>query len=839
MTRTFDSVSDRTEPASEIDLRALGAALKRRRRAIVLATLLVFVLIAIFVNVVRPRYTAQTQILLENQETFFTRPDRVNLQPDQVPQVDPEAVASQVQLINSRDIARRAIKELGLEGDSEFDPLARGMGPLKRVLVLLGLAHDPTRESRDSRIVTAFLDKLVVYSPTKTRVISIEFTSRDPDLAARAANTVAQLYLTEQSAAKRVTAKAAADALASQIADLRNKLAKADDEREQYRLQSGLLAGSNNMTISGQQLADINTDLSKARAAQADSQAKASMIRELVRAGKAADVPEVINNDIVRRVSDQRVTAEAQLALESRTLLPGHPRIKALTAQVAEYDRALKNAAKQAATTLENEARIAGTRVANLETVLAQQKTLAGAANVDEVHLRALERATQSYKDQLESSTAKYQEALARQSSSATPADARVIQRATEPQEPSFPKKLPFIVFGTVATFVFAVGFVVAGELLSGRAAIEDAPLVVAEGPAPVPVEVAAVPGVAAATAPEPVAKVDAGPAPAPAPKTRRPKIEPKVESNRESKVEPRPLPGSAEDTDLVFAPVARKRFGKRPSVAALKTVVAGGILASLVARLKAFGRSATASRSNARPEADRVADRADGIGWETGTFGGRGMAESGAETTADADARSHAGSLSERIVAAHVPGRGLHIIGTSLGTESGATATLIGLSRVLAEKGRSIIVDLNRTPSQLASLAQADGDGRATIMGMNGLSELLASEASFAEVIHRDHASRLHFIPTGRQEADFRDFDLILDALSETYDFIVLLTPAYPQSEIAKIMAPYADFVVLTAANEPDDKMLAVLEAEMMEAGAREVLVANTDRRPPRQEVA
>ena len=45
---------------------------------------------------------------------------------------------------------------------------------------------------------------------------------------------MASLYLQEQSAAKRTTAKDSAESLAAQIADLRTKLAKAGAEREQY-----------------------------------------------------------------------------------------------------------------------------------------------------------------------------------------------------------------------------------------------------------------------------------------------------------------------------------------------------------------------------------------------------------------------------------------------------------------------------------------------------------------------------------------------------------------------------------------------------------------------------
>lgn len=799
MTRAPEPASDRTAPADEIDLRALGLALKRRRRTVVLPTLLAFALITIGVNVMTPRYTAETQVLLENQETVFTRPDRANLPPDAATQVDQEAVASQVQLINSRDIAHRAIEALGLAGDPEFDPLARGMGPVKRVLVLLGLAHDPTRDSADARIVQTFLEKLTVYSPSKTRVISVQFTSADPELAARAANTVAELYLQEQSSAKRAGAKDAADALGAQIADLRVKLAAADAEREQYRSQSDLLAGTNNMTISGQQLADINTDLSKARTTQADAQAKASMIRELLRSGKAADVTEVINNDIVRRVSDQRVTAQAQLALESRTLLPGHPRIKELTAQVAQYDLALKIAAKQAATTLENEAKIAGQRVVNLEAVLTQQKKVAGIANTDEVHLRALERNAQSLKDQLESSTTKYQEALARESSTATPADARIISRAARPQEPSFPKKLPFIVFGTVATFVFSLGFVIAGELLSGRAVVVASPIETA--------------------ASERVAPV------VPMPASRRPPV-PEVARRffPRIRLKPRRWFGAKADhqPDLTFAPIDVVPRRRR-ALLDVKSFLPGSLMGSAMDRLKAFGRSAAASRPT---DVAEVAERdiaAEGVGWNAD----QRVAQPEVRVAMPPIGGAVDPALAERIVSAHVPGRGLNVVGTSLGNETGATGVLIDLSRMLAEKGRAIIVDLNRTPMKLAPLAGANGDGRTKVMTMNGLSELLSGDSSFAEVINRDLASRLHYIPTGRQEADFRDFDLILDALAETYDFIVLLTPAFPQSEIAKVMAPYADFVVLAAVAAPDDETVSALERELIEAGAHEILVA------------
>ena len=799
--------------AGEIDVGEIGRALKRRRRVYLLPTLIAFVLIALYVNVATKRYTAQNQILLENQETFFTRPDRVNVPAEAASQLDETAVASQVQLINSPDIARRAIKQLQLAGNDEFDPLAH-TNPVSRVLMMLGIIPDPTRESADARIVDTFLQKLVVFSPPKTRVITIEFTSRDPVLAARSANTVAELYIQEQSAAKRTQAKGAAEALSAQIVDLRGKLSKADAEREHYRASSGLLAGTNNMTIGGQQLADINSDLSKARSTQADAQAKASMIRELLRSGKAADVAEVTNNDIVRRLWDQRATAQAQLALESRTLLPGHPRIKELTAAVAQYDSGLKSAARQAASTLENEAAIAGQRVANLETVLAQQKKAVGVSNADEVHLRALERIAQSFKDQLESSTTKYEEAVARQSSAATPADARIISRATAPELPSYPKKIPFIVFGTLATLIFAAGFVVASELLSGRA---SSGVVADEGRGatlhdrlPAAVETPDVAPVAPIAAVAPVASTREAP--------RAGWL------RRRAARDPKPIAGV---DDLVFAPVPEApREESAKVVPKPKSKSRLALLGALtLAGVRHFGRSAAQAKDGEAELPVSVAAASTGVGWNLSPPAVEAPGETAQPVETPDD---NVAEIAARIVGSHVPGRGLHVVGTGAGHDAEASDRVIALGRMLSDKGRSLIVDLGTVPVKLAALCDRE-NGRPKVDTLPGLSELLASTASFAEVIHRDCASRLHFIPTGGIEADFRDFDLILDALSETYDFILLLTPAFPQSEIAKVMAPYADFVVLTTVPAPDRDMLRKLEAEMIEAGAKEVLVAET----------
>ena len=456
-------------PEPELDLGGIGRAISANRKWVIAPTLIALAASTIFVNVVKPRYTAETRVLLELQDSFMPRDKAMDSSVTATLQLDPEAVGSQLQLITSRDVARRAIKEVGLLGNPEFDPLAGGMGAVSRVLVLLGLKRDPTQLSPEDRVLENYFDKLTVYSPTKTRVLNIEFQAHDPDLAAKAANTIADIYIDFQQDAKRNVARAAAGSLAILVADLKTRAAAADAKAETFRAESGLLTGSNNTTLNTQQLGEVNTELSRARTSQADAQAKAKLIREMLKAGRVAEIPDVANNDLIRRISEQRVNLKAQLALESRTLLPGHPRIKELNAQLADLDDQLRSSGDKTARMLENEARIAGARVENLQAALDDQKKVVGASGVDEVKMRELDRASRQIKDDLDATTTKYQEALARESSKSTPADARIVSRAVAPQVPAFPKKLPIISFSTLAALVFSLAAVIGRQLLADK----------------------------------------------------------------------------------------------------------------------------------------------------------------------------------------------------------------------------------------------------------------------------------------------------------------------------------------------------------------------------------
>jgi polysaccharide biosynthesis transport protein len=456
----------------DFDLPALGAALWRQKWKILRPTLLVALVTLGVVQVITPKYLSESRVLIESSDTnVFLRPDADKTMVDRTV-VDEEAVTSQVQLVLSRDLARDVIGRLKLGERPEFDPALNGISPVKMVLGLLGLIKNPMRMTPEERVLDAYYDRLTVYPVEKSRVIVIDFLSEDPDLAASVANAIAEAYLVRQRAAKQDQARTAVQWLSGEIESLQRKVAEAEARVEAFRASSNLLMGPNNITLSAQQLADFNAQLAAARAQEADAEAKAKLIREMLRTGQPIEYSDILNSELIRRLAEQRVTLRAQLAEQSSSLLDGHPRIKELKAQIANLEQQIRVEAETIARSFENDAKLASARVVSLTASFDRLKTQAAATNEQDVELRALERDAKAQRDLLESYMAKYREATARDTLASSPADARVISRATVSNVPAYPKKLPSVLIATLAMMVLCCGFVLTRELLTVPGAV-------------------------------------------------------------------------------------------------------------------------------------------------------------------------------------------------------------------------------------------------------------------------------------------------------------------------------------------------------------------------------
>ena len=730
MIRGSETPTEDFAAEGEVGSVALGHALWARRRMILGWTLGALLLSTAVVNILKTRYTGEAGVVIESQANFFTSAANVSGNNAQLPP-DAEDVATQVEVIKSRDLAIAAIKKLHLVGNPEFDPLAGSQGVLARLEILVGLKRDPSQMTREDGILENFGKALTVFSPTKTRFLNIDFSAHDPQLAAKGANVVAELFMQRQGAAKRMQAKAAADALGVRLDDLRQKLAEAESKAEDFRLKNNLVSGRNNINMSTQQLEDITSQLSKARLEESDARAKAQMIRQMVKSGRIGDVSDIVNSNLVRRIYEQRVTVSAQLAQQSRTLLPGHPVIKALHAQLADIDRQLAEAASKTAAGLENEARLAALKVDNLKTALSQQTEVAGQASSAEVELRKLTDNANLIRKTLEADTATYQEQEARAQATATPVDARMVSQAVVPQTPSFPKKIPMILVSTLAGLVFSAGSVLAKELLKAPAApwhdetFQRSDEVASE------------------------------------PKKRR--------------LEPLPLTPLDPQT----------------------------------------GAGATAALDD---ETDRAGTPSP-IAAKAAQHQGAPVPQ--VLVAEDVVARLKGATSPHHALISLLPA----VRSISPNAKSEALSAL-ALARPLAADSRVLLVNLDAETFDIDALADSDD--------APGISELLAGEASYAEVIHRDPQSRLHVIGYGHGALAARgDLDDVLDVLGESYDHVLLFCRLKGEGLKAADLAPLADYVVLSEADHLDPATISHLQADFGAAGASNVLLAQSPPAP------
>lgn len=452
----------------DIDMGALFASLWQNKRRIIIGTLLVTVLTFIALSMVSPKYRAETRILIEARESVFTRP--ANQQTDDRPVVDQEAIKSQVELIGSSDVLRNVITKLDLAKNAELTASAEP-SMLSKLLDSVGLGRNLSDETRADYILQALRDRLLVYSVQASRVIVVQFSSKDADLSASVANAIADEYMAMQQAAKSEINTDATGWLQPEIADLSKRVKDAEAKVAAYRSSSDLLIGQNNAVLATQQLSELSSELSRVRANRAASEARAASVRAALQSGAQAEtLPDVIASPLIQRLRERQVQLNNDIADLSASLLSGHPRIRALRSQLADLNNQIRLEARKVLASLENEAETARLREAELNRSLNQLKAQSSRAGEEEVELRALEREATAQRQLLESYLTRYREASSRTDRGYMPADARIFSRADRPIEPYFPKKVPM----TLAAFVASLLILSIGTLLhalfSGRA---------------------------------------------------------------------------------------------------------------------------------------------------------------------------------------------------------------------------------------------------------------------------------------------------------------------------------------------------------------------------------
>lgn len=161
---------------------------------------------------------------------------------------------------------------------------------------------------------------------------------------------------------------------------------------------------------------------------------------------------------------------------------------------------------------------------------------------------------------------------------------------------------------------------------------------------------------------------------------------------------------------------------------------------------------------------------------------------------------------------------------------DDAATAS-VGLARAAAETGlRAILVDLTGAGSAAFWMVADD---------LPGITDLLAGQESYANVIHPDTASEAHCIPLGVSDPvvaarGIARLPMILDALTEAYDLVVVECGQSNSEGLARLLDAGSEIIV--AARRAQSAAIADAISELKDGGYAPMLVvdANVDVQAP-----
>ena len=384
-------------------------------------------------------------------------------------------VSSQIELIKSRDTLLNVIDRLDLRSVPEFNGAGSGGGfaPMSIISRLLG-RNSSAPVSVDETVLNTLYERLTVVQERDSAIISVLVRSTDPQLAADIANAVANAHVARRAELSLSDTAEASSWLADEITKLRISVTLAETAVATFKVDNDLFIGSNNTSLADQQVSTVAGQITAAQERKNTALSRAAMIRGMIERGQSIEgVADVRESVVVQQLTQEKGRLQGEKALRSATLLPNHPTIQALTAQIAELDNQISIEGRGVADALEAEAQIEAGLETSLQADLTRAKSSSSTVTQDTVTLDALEREAKAQRDLLEGYLQRYSEAVSRVDSNSALPDVRVVSLAAPTVSPASPKTQLVLMAVAIFALVVQIGLIVFGELISGRAIVE------------------------------------------------------------------------------------------------------------------------------------------------------------------------------------------------------------------------------------------------------------------------------------------------------------------------------------------------------------------------------
>ena len=435
-----------TSPASnELDLREIARVIWRRKLIILGAMLTLTLAAATLLMVLTPKYLATAIVAVNAREQKIVDVESVlaGLPPNA------ETVQTEIQVLQSRDLAERVVAKLNLNAIAEFNPSLRAPPWYQQFIPASLAAFWKSAESPDTAsdtpsvhpdpAIDVFLSKLDVIAIGLSRAISISFKSEDPQIAAAAVNVLADEYIDAQRQTKLEATERANQWLQSRLLALREQAEASQRAVEAYRQKSGLLMSEKEVTLPTMEVSELSSQLAIAQAKRAEAEAQLQQAEVAMRSssGGGGSVPEVLNSGVIQQLREQEAALMGTAAKLSTQYGSHHVEIVTIKNQLAAIRHELSLEVDRVIDGLRNEVSAAGLRENKLRDHLRELKQQLGTINEAQGELQILQGEATANQVLYDTFLSRYKQTSA--DDSMQQPDAQLVSRADIPTNPAFP----------------------------------------------------------------------------------------------------------------------------------------------------------------------------------------------------------------------------------------------------------------------------------------------------------------------------------------------------------------------------------------------------------------
>ncbi len=437
----------------------------RRHRIILFVTMALCVLAGVvFILLSTPDYQATASVEVEDIPAGAAGAPTAQRQAS--PSDNEALMQTELEVLRSRSLAEDVARELALVGSRTFfDGMDvrrpdRGSGALNQ------------RQVETEMVVGLLRDNLKVELPGKSRVIRIGFTSADPVLSARVANSYADSLIRADLRRGFESGVQARRFLLGELDGARKDLERAERDMAVYAARTGAAAGPDAAQPPGDAPPEGTTATRLAQLNAFRAQATADRIAaqkrwESARLSGVETLPEVLNNGAMQQLMTQRAQARADLVQERQFRKDAHPEMREARAKLAALDDQAESMANTIRASLREQYDVAVHGERQIESEIRKVEHQAQAERGRGVQMSILERQVDTYRLLHDSLLQRYRDMASQAGFQA--GRIQPLDRAAVPSRPSSPH------IGVTMLFASLGGLVLGLLAVAGRHIFDDA----------------------------------------------------------------------------------------------------------------------------------------------------------------------------------------------------------------------------------------------------------------------------------------------------------------------------------------------------------------------------